>query len=208
MNSSTSRTNERRETQDDIKRQIALLQARLEAEPEYEQEPLAPKPSPKRKAPPVTLVPGTPSPSEALTLDHLLWPLTTDLLEKKRRTGGFPSNSLPLAQPVFQQVANQDKPHTPSQGPKNRFEKDSEPKSNQSTFLSKLSGLGQKSDKKEPVQRTSGFQERPEERLDIVKRDDRLVVVEDLEPGPYEFKAPIDDPTFERLEPHSSIRLM
>ncbi|KAI0321313.1 hypothetical protein OF83DRAFT_1081034 [Amylostereum chailletii] len=38
-------------------------------------------------------------------------------------------------------------------------------------------------------------------------RDDRLALIEDLEPGPYEHKAPFDDPLFEKLEPHSGIHL-
>ena len=39
------------------------------------------------------------------------------------------------------------------------------------------------------------------------KRDDRLALVEDLEVGPHDHKAPFDDPNFERLEPNSGIRL-
>ena len=61
MNSSTSRYAEKTQTQEEIKRQIALLQARLEPESEG---PLVPK-SPKRKAiEAVTLAPATPSPSQ------------------------------------------------------------------------------------------------------------------------------------------------
>ena len=65
MNSSTSRVNERRQTQDEIKRQIALLQTQLDSEPD----PVLPLPaqSPKRKTPStVTLAPPTPSPSAFL----------------------------------------------------------------------------------------------------------------------------------------------
>lgn len=39
------------------------------------------------------------------------------------------------------------------------------------------------------------------------KRDDNLALIEDLEIGPYEHKAPFDDPHFEQLEPNSGIRL-
>ena len=61
MNSSASRYAEKKQTQEEIKRQIALLQACLEPEPER---PLVPK-SPKRKAiEAVTLAPSTPSPSK------------------------------------------------------------------------------------------------------------------------------------------------
>jgi minichromosome maintenance protein 10 len=43
--------------------------------------------------------------------------------------------------------------------------------------------------------------------IKVPKRDDRLALIEELEPGPYEHKAPFDDPHFERLEPHSRICL-
>ncbi|KZV96434.1 hypothetical protein EXIGLDRAFT_643216 [Exidia glandulosa HHB12029] len=39
------------------------------------------------------------------------------------------------------------------------------------------------------------------------KRDDTLAVIEELKMGPYEFKAPPDDPSFQGFEPHSKIRL-
>ena len=63
--------------------------------------------------------------------------------------------------------------------------------------------------------RTSGFSERPpilttgeaDGSNDQVLRRDDLTIIEDLEPGPYDHKAPFDDPHFQRLEPHSSIRL-
>lgn len=40
------------------------------------------------------------------------------------------------------------------------------------------------------------------------KRDEDLTIIEDMEPGPYEHKPPLDDANFERLEPHSGIRLL
>jgi minichromosome maintenance protein 10 len=39
------------------------------------------------------------------------------------------------------------------------------------------------------------------------KRDDRLALVEELEPGPIEHNPPPGDPMFETLEPYSGIRL-
>lgn len=39
------------------------------------------------------------------------------------------------------------------------------------------------------------------------KRDERLVLVEKLRPGPYQHKNTPDDPNFEKFEPHSLIRL-
>ena len=64
MNSSTSRTNAQKLTQEEIKRQIAELQACLQ--PELEEHATNPPPkSPKRKALEATvLAPATPSPSE------------------------------------------------------------------------------------------------------------------------------------------------
>jgi minichromosome maintenance protein 10 len=66
MNSSTSRYAERKQTQEEIRKQIGLLQARLEPEPEPEPQTEAWRPkSPKRKAvEAVTLAPATPSPSQ------------------------------------------------------------------------------------------------------------------------------------------------
>jgi minichromosome maintenance protein 10 len=42
----------------------------------------------------------------------------------------------------------------------------------------------------------------------VPARDDRLMLMEELEPGPYEHKPPFDDPLFGRFEPHSGIRLV
>ena len=39
------------------------------------------------------------------------------------------------------------------------------------------------------------------------KRDERLALVENLTPGPYQHKNIPDDPNFDKFEPHSSIRL-
>jgi minichromosome maintenance protein 10 len=38
-------------------------------------------------------------------------------------------------------------------------------------------------------------------------RDERLAIIEDLEPGPVEHTPPSDDPEFQQLEPNSGIRL-
>ncbi len=64
------------------------------------------------------------------------------------------------------------------------------------------------------VPRTSAFSDRtrPDQQGESseghgLKRDDRLVLVEDIERGPYDFTSPSDDPNFQSLEPHSGIRL-
>lgn len=68
------------------------------------------------------------------------------------------------------------------------------------------------------VPRTSGFGERPVQRLerepadlmdvvDAPKRDDRLALIEELELGPYDHTPPAGDPHFKTVEPNSGIRL-
>ncbi|KAF9529132.1 hypothetical protein CPB83DRAFT_812965 [Crepidotus variabilis] len=190
MNSSTSRTNEQKQTQDEIKRQIALLQAQLK--PERESDLLPPKGSPKRKASVVTLAPATPSP------------------KKKRKINDYTSTKS-LAAPVFQSGSKQTtggllpRPKEKGKGLEEVLQKPSP-----SNFLNKLSNLSHQADLEErkPVKRSSGFKDMPEESLDIPKRDERLAIVEDFEPGPYEHNPPVDDPTFEKLEPHSGIRIV
>lgn len=59
----------------------------------------------------------------------------------------------------------------------------------------------------EPPPRSTGFTEKPKEVELESKRDDRLALINDLEPGPYEHNAPFDDPEFDRLEPNSGIYL-
>lgn len=64
MNSSTSRNAARKQTQEEIKKQIALLQACLEPEPEPETTLKVKSPKKKGLEQAVTLAPATPSPSE------------------------------------------------------------------------------------------------------------------------------------------------
>lgn len=86
-----------------------------------------------------------------------------------------------------------------------------------STMLTKLSSINRTArldgDATEPPARSTGFTERPqeirppaEEKL-VQKRDERLALIESLEPGPYEHTPPYDDPEFARSEPHSGINL-
>lgn len=64
----------------------------------------------------------------------------------------------------------------------------------------------------EPVPRSTGFTEKPKDIESVqeeqsLKRDDRLALINDLKPGPYEHNPPSDDSKFDRLEPHSGINL-
>jgi minichromosome maintenance protein 10 len=86
-----------------------------------------------------------------------------------------------------------------------------------STFLNKLATINRTTEPADGVEqpsRSTGFTEKPseiqppaEEKL-AQKRDERLALIDSLEPGPYEHTPPYDDPDFARLEPHSGINLM
>ena len=94
-----------------------------------------------------------------------------------------------------------------------------------SKLLSKLASIRREKEDEETQSarnfRTTSFTDRPHQPcLDAVKclpsagepssssnRDDRLALVEDIEPGPVEHTPPFDDPLFEKLEPNSGIRL-
>ncbi|KDR78277.1 hypothetical protein GALMADRAFT_245372 [Galerina marginata CBS 339.88] len=191
MNSSTSRTNAKRQSQEEIKRQIALLQACLDPE-----EIAAPRSkSPKRKAPePVTLAPATPSP------------------KKKRKLDSHQSLGKPLGRLIFQTVPQQNTKAGSSKPPEEQFKKPAP-----SNFLNKLATVNRKNDPNDvvdPISRSMGFTEKPKEIQPLEeehlshKRDERLALVEDLEPGPYEHTPPYDDPNFEKLEPHSGINMI
>jgi minichromosome maintenance protein 10 len=86
-----------------------------------------------------------------------------------------------------------------------------------SNFINKLASLKRKDDPVdfvEPTARSTGFTEKPKEIDQSVqvehlahKRDERLALIEDLEPGPYEHNAPTNDLKFNTVEPHSNINL-
>ncbi|PPQ80327.1 hypothetical protein CVT25_003609 [Psilocybe cyanescens] len=194
MNSSTSRNTARKQTQEDIKKQIALLQACLEPEPEPETA-LKVK-SPKRKAlGPITLAPATPSP-------------------KKKRKTDERSLGKPLARPVF---------HTGSQNTSRDSGRSSKPPVEQfkklapSNLIGKLASISRRADTDDVPEshtRSVAFADRPEIQPPVEhevpgnKRDERLALIENLEPGPYEHTPPSDDPTFEKLEPYSGIAMI
>lgn len=74
-----------------------------------------------------------------------------------------------------------------------------------SNLLKNLSNVKQGSSDPEPtstVARSTSFTEQA-----TVQRDENLAIIEDFEPGPYEHTPPSDDPTFDKLEPHSNIAL-
>ena len=77
-------------------------------------------------------------------------------------------------------------------------------------MLSKLASSSKKSTEEEPTRiRSTGFAERPPTplNLNIPKRDENLAIIDEVPIGPEDHKAPFDDPTFQKLEPNSGIRL-
>lgn len=121
-----------------------------------------------------------------------------------------------LKQPSFQALATTTAPGSGSHS----SQAATKPDAGRSQFLKQLAKVKDRtSDSPMPdaISRTSAFSDRtrPEGPAEDfipaanfgAKRDDRLVLVEDLERGPYDFTPPSDDPGFQQLEPHSGIRL-
>ena len=134
--------------------------------------------------------------------------------EKKRKLNSHPT-SKPLPRPVFLHGSKQNAGSHISGKGKPAEEQFKRPAA--SNLLTNLANMNRKSRQAEPVEtvrRTTGFSDQPQEiqppepEEDAPKRDDRLALVETLEPGPYKHNAPLEDPDFEKLEPHSGINLM
>ncbi|KAG6909164.1 hypothetical protein DXG01_001791 [Tephrocybe rancida] len=198
MESSTSRAAEERLKQEEILKQIAQLQTKLKDLPPEVLASCASPSSPKRKrSQSTTLVPTTPSP-------------------KKRKLSHRP----PITQPGPNSVRPLDfsKASTASskQTVQPQFHKPSA-----SNLLKNFANARREQDdpdRNRPPERSSGFTERPppvvtqdgqDQSLlsSALKRDDRLALIEELEPGPVDHIPPADDPDFDRLEPNSGIRL-
>ncbi|TDL26871.1 hypothetical protein BD410DRAFT_763043 [Rickenella mellea] len=168
-------------TQDEIRRQIELLQAQLNHAPAA---PLSP-PSRKQNIAKV-LAPSTPSPKKRkVHHDHMSKPLVV------KRSSTATKKPLPAKQEPAQTAAP-----TPS------------------TFLSGLGAVNARGKGEEVViPRSTAFSQKAATPVELAhqplapERDDRLALVEDLEPGPYDHKPPFDDPNFEKLEPNSGIHL-
>ncbi|KAK7056189.1 hypothetical protein VNI00_002741 [Paramarasmius palmivorus] len=175
-----------KQEQAEIRRQIAQLQARLKDDPEEQDTTHG---SPKRKHRESTLLaPATPSPKKKKAESHI------------------------ARQPHAKTVAARTNPDSAS-----LTEPPIPVKPVASNLLEKLAGLRDKSQEERPPRhnRTNGFTERPPEQdMPIpdnpctgTKRDDRLAIIEDLQPGPVEHTPSFDDPNFDALEPNSGIRL-
>ncbi|KAG6866330.1 hypothetical protein C0991_005797 [Blastosporella zonata] len=198
MESSTSRTTEDKRQQEDILNQIAVLQAKLKDIPPSEAlvASVPPPTSPKRKCPDsTTLVPPTPSP-------------------KKRKLSHRPPITRPGRSGVRPSDISKASTASSKQEVQPQFTKPAA--SNLLKNLANASRGQQNSGRNLPIARSSGFTERPpipvtqdhEDPLNSAsKRDDRLALIEELEPGPVNHIPPADDPDFEKVEPNSGIRL-
>ncbi|KAI0060179.1 hypothetical protein BV25DRAFT_1828294 [Artomyces pyxidatus] len=198
MESSTSRQEREEQRQLALRKQIALLQAQLEDPDAPAASPLATVfQSPKRKRTDAkVLAPASPSPKRRRkSPDPLTHPRSLP-----KATGTLSGKRSLIVPPV--EARSSATPRSTSKPPP-------------SNVLNKLSRLGTTAAKAvvpEPVERSTSFAEKPRTAAEPEKnygapRDDRLVIVEELEPGPYDHKPPFDDPLFEKLEPNSGIHL-
>ncbi|EPQ55896.1 hypothetical protein GLOTRDRAFT_40728 [Gloeophyllum trabeum ATCC 11539] len=204
MESLSSKKTEEQRRQEEIKKQIAHLQAQLK-DPTAIPTDITPS-SPKRKTPDSSLlVPATPSP------------------KKKRRVSDEGENKLgspsrrgnqkpvPLSFPIKPTKDTISSRKQPKPLPITK-----QPPSNVLQKLSSLSGKSTDDTLEGTLSRSSGFRDAPATRVPqgqeqssetALRRDDRLALVEELEVGPAEHRPPFDDPHFEKLEPNSGIRL-
>ncbi|TFK48282.1 hypothetical protein OE88DRAFT_1810580 [Heliocybe sulcata] len=204
MDSLSSKQLEEQRRQDEIKKQIALLQAKLR-DPSVTED-IFKATSPKRKnTDSELLVPATPSPKKRRIIKEFGSPKT--LSDPSRRGNQWPAPVHPGLPKQTKGAASGNRVAGPAAVPLKA----------PSTVIQKLSGLMNKpegSRLEKSVARSSGFREAPAPRpsqedppVNAPMRDDRLALVEELELGPVEHKPPFDDPHFENLEPNSGIRL-
>ncbi|KAJ7161007.1 hypothetical protein C8R46DRAFT_1106205 [Mycena filopes] len=195
MESFASKDRTEKEKKSDLKRQIAALQAQvgeLDSDPESPSraEPEPGPSSPKRRKLGTVLAPATPSP------------------KKKRRPDA--NNGTYLSSRRVVDTISAPLP------PKKKAEDFVPVKPAASTLLSMLASSNRRpmdNVDTEPLVRSSAFTdtpalEAPPPESSTLRRDERLALIEDLEPGPTDCKAPFDDPHFEQLEPNSGIRLL
>ncbi|KAL0579267.1 hypothetical protein V5O48_002721 [Marasmius crinis-equi] len=197
MESSLRKQEEEKQRQVDIRKQISLLQSQLTDLPEEQESILS---SPKRKQRDATLlVPATPSPRKRRKTEH----------DKPRTASSSSTHHSRTA-------------HEPlSRAPETKTTSFHKPAA--SNLLSKLADIRRTTEDGEDTHsarnfRTSSFTDKPRQRPEqpqpiasgastVPKRDERLALVEEMEPGPIEHTPPFDDPSFEKIEPNSGIRL-
>ncbi|KAJ7699372.1 hypothetical protein B0H17DRAFT_1167798 [Mycena rosella] len=193
MESIASKERAAKEQREELKRQIAALQAQLpQSDPEDSDTPSrVPGPSsPKRRKLDPVLVPSTPSPKKRRPDAKIASSQSSRNALKSLNTG-----SGTLAKPVEEFV-----PVKPAA----------------SNLLSKLASSNRRPldvTEAEPLVRSSAFTDAPQAPdpstsvPTVLQRDERLALIENLEFGPVDHKPPFDDPHFQQLEPNSGIRL-
>ncbi|THH12507.1 hypothetical protein EW146_g7635 [Bondarzewia mesenterica] len=210
MDSAASRKLQEERRQADIRKQIAALQAQLnDPSSAGTSAALSGFESPKRKRNNGTLLaPATPSPKKRKIISESTAGDKSGIPKAAvRPTDTRPASEARRSSAVSSSAA---KPSVVTDHPR--------PSPQLSNVLSKLSQLGGRSQKPahpEITDRSSSFTEKSipkdvKEALtpgDAPSRDDRLALIEDLEPGPVDHKPPFDDPLFEKLEPYSGIHL-
>ncbi|KDN49640.1 hypothetical protein RSAG8_01705, partial [Rhizoctonia solani AG-8 WAC10335] len=168
--------------QDEIKRQIAALQARLLSSPKRVGTQPAENPTGPGKR---VLVARSPSPKRR-KIQHD--PQTKPQTKQSNKAAN--TSSKPVVAPAF-------KPPSPP--------RKSAVAAAASAF--QTNRAGRLKEEKEPVVRSTSFaQPLPVERPAPIRNDD-LTVKEDLPLGPIDHPAPFDDPRWERREPYSGIHL-
>ncbi|KAF8624888.1 hypothetical protein AX15_005756 [Amanita polypyramis BW_CC] len=200
MESSSRRVQEQRKRQDEIREKIALLQAQLVDLPDEDRPKRKSEGKPSRAT---VLAPATPSPKKKRKLDT---PKDPDSLRQVAKTLDF---KLHHERPVASISLSMGKGRTAKRNiaepaPSNLLNKLAAITSGMSSKGDDIFGEGEID--KPP--RSMSFTDTAASLSTNSKRNKDLTVIEDIEPGPYEHNPPLDDPNFERLEPHSSIRLM
>ncbi|KAI0703739.1 hypothetical protein BC835DRAFT_1317357 [Cytidiella melzeri] len=201
MESLSHRRQDEQRKQAELRRQIAALQAQLKDDPTNLTGSNVPTTPKKRKQQDHTLLaPETPSPKKHRASKEFLG----------RHTPNRRSNT--AARPTSRPQTNSTRPSHPF------TDKPSQPPA-PSTVLAKLASLTSSHAIDNPdhtASRSSGFLDsapmKPVEGEDAsssraLRRNDDLTLIEDLAAGPYEHKASFDDPNFQKIEPHSGIRL-
>ncbi|KAI0353346.1 hypothetical protein OH77DRAFT_1483713 [Trametes cingulata] len=198
MNSATTKKLTEQEKQEEIRRQIALLQAQLDPASSGSAAKVLPLSPQRKRSNSHLLAPATPSPKRKKPADKA---------QRHQAYSHSANNAGPSSDPTRKIAAPSFplKPIKPAPPPA------------PSTVLQKLAQVHKAKDKApvtDAVLRSTAFSAKPapvssidSEESDSHIRDETLALVEDLTLGPAEHKPPFDDPHFEKLEPNSGIRL-
>ncbi|KAB5593734.1 Tetracycline resistance protein [Ceratobasidium theobromae] len=177
-----SRTSEVPLDQEEIKRQIAALEARLITSPDRTVAKPAKEPNHPTKR---ILVARSPSPKRR-KIQHEAQPT-----KSQAKPNGKPTaTSKPIAPPAF---------NPPSPPRKSMMAQAA------SAFQAKRASRLEQS--KEPVVRSTSFAQPVATERPTPSRNEDMTIKEDLPIGPIDHPAPFDDPRWDRLEPYSGIHL-